>query len=282
MRISFEIGGMHKIESANYVTNVVPMLHPDRVLEVHDFLYILDGTWEIYENDTAYEMGKDDLLILSAGNHHYGKKPSSAGNKHMYIHLYQESEELNPSKTAAPVSSPSFASTTTLTSGSPLFHCASNPRIKQYFKEIIATHLSDNPSINQEMKEEKISLLMGLMLWEMSSLQKSLESKPKHSELISEIIDLLQTNPHHMYTTEEIADKFYVCSKTVSNMFKGAYDVTFYSYQMNMKLEMVRQYLSDHPYETLASAARNYGFYDEFHLGKAYKKKFGFSPKRKI
>ena len=278
MRISFEIAGNHKIESANYVTNVVPMLHPDRVLDVHDFLYILDGTWEIYENNTAYEMGKDDLLILSAGNHHYGKKPSSAGNKHMYIHLYQENRKRSSSKRAGSTDIPS----STLTSNSPLFHCASNPRIKQYFKEIIATHLSDNPSITQEMKDEKISLLMGLMLWEMSSLQKSLESKPKHSELISEIIDLLQTNPHHMYTTEEIADKFYVCSKTVSNMFKGAYDVTFYSYQMNMKLEMVRQYLSDHPYETLASAARNYGFYDEFHLGKAYKKKFGFSPKRKI
>jgi AraC-like DNA-binding protein len=241
-------------------------------------LYILDGTWEIYENDTAYEMGKDDLLILSAGNHHYGKKPSSAGNKHMYIHLYQEAPKRSMSKRAGSISS----SATALTSNSPLFHCASNPRIKQYFKEIIATHLSDNPSINQEMKEEKISLLMGLMLWEMSSLQKSLESKPKHSELISEIIDLLQTNPHHMYTTEEIADKFYVCSKTISNMFKDAYDVTFYSYQMNMKLEMVRQYLSDHPYETLANAARNYGFYDEFHLGKAFKKKYGYSPKRKI
>jgi AraC-like DNA-binding protein len=49
-----------------------------------------------------------------------------------------------------------------------------------------------------------------------------------------------------------------------------------------MKLEMVRQYLSDHPYETLANAARSYGFYDEFHLGKAFKKKYGYSPKRKI
>ena len=282
MKISFEICGKHKIESANYVTNVVPTLHPDRVLDVHDFLYILDGTWEIYEDDTAYEMGKDDLLILSAGNHHYGKKPSSAGNKHMYIHLYQENLGSKVSRKATALASSHKDVSTVLSSDSPLFHCASNPRIKQYFKEIIATHLSDNPSINQEMKEEKISLLMGLMLWEMSSLQQSVETKPKHSELISEIIDLLQTNPHHMYTTEEIADKFYVCSKTISNMFKDAYDVTFYSYQMNMKLEMVRQYLSDHPYETLASAARNYGFYDEFHLGKAYKKKFGFSPKRKI
>ncbi|SDA62033.1 AraC-type DNA-binding protein [Butyrivibrio sp. INlla18] len=278
MKVSFEIADNHKIESANYVTNVVPMLHPDRVLEVHDFLYILDGTWEIYENDTAYEMGKDDLLILSAGNHHYGKKPSSAGNKHMYIHLYQENHKRSTSKRAGSTDIPSTA----LTSNSPLFHCASNPRIKQYFKEIIATHLSDNPSINQELKEEKISLLMGLMLWEINSLQSASETKPKHSELISKIIDLLQTNPHHMYTTEEIADKFYVCSKTISNMFKDAYDATFYSYQMNMKLEMVRQYLSDHPYETLASAARNYGFYDEFHLGKAFKKKYGYSPKRKI
>ena len=65
---------MHTITSGNYVTSVHGMVHPNRIIGEHDFLYILDGTWEIWEDDTSYALQSDDLLILTAGRHHYGKK----------------------------------------------------------------------------------------------------------------------------------------------------------------------------------------------------------------
>ena len=37
------------ITSANYITSVNGMLHPTRMMSEHDFLYILDGTWEVIE-----------------------------------------------------------------------------------------------------------------------------------------------------------------------------------------------------------------------------------------
>lgn len=43
---------MHTITSGNYVTSVHGMVHPNRIIGEHDFLYILDGTWEIWEDDT--------------------------------------------------------------------------------------------------------------------------------------------------------------------------------------------------------------------------------------
>ncbi|MCR5715499.1 MAG: AraC family transcriptional regulator [Lachnospiraceae bacterium] len=256
MGTSFRIGGMHRLESANYVTNVNPTLHPDRVMEVHDFLYILDGTWEIYEDGIPYELGKDDLLLLSAGKHHYGLRPCSAGNRHMYLHLYPEEAGEG------------------LLVTEPLFHCASNPKIRQYVQELIAAYWSDHA-----LKEEKISLLFGLFLCELSALGAGDGYRQKHARLIMQVLDLMQTNPQKTYTCQEMADAFYVCPKTLSNMFKSTYGQTFYSYQMNRKLEMVRQYLADHPEELLSNVARNFGFYDEFHLGKAFKKKYGSSPK---
>lgn len=62
-----------RITGANYITSVNGMVHPNRIMDVHDFLYILDGEWEIFEEDKAYHLSKDDLLILSAGRHHYGQ-----------------------------------------------------------------------------------------------------------------------------------------------------------------------------------------------------------------
>ena len=60
---------MHTITSGNYVTSVHGMVHPNRIIGEHDFLYILDGTWEIWEDDTSYALQSDDLLILTAVRH---------------------------------------------------------------------------------------------------------------------------------------------------------------------------------------------------------------------
>lgn len=40
-----------RITGANYITSVNGMVHPNRIMDVHDFLYILDGEWEIFEED---------------------------------------------------------------------------------------------------------------------------------------------------------------------------------------------------------------------------------------
>ena len=55
---------------------------------------------------------------------------------------------------------------------------------------------------------------------------------------------------------------------------------TFSAFQMESKLEMVRQFLLTQPETTLREVALNYGFYDEFHLSKAFKKLFGVSPSK--
>jgi len=261
MDLYIDISSPHKIESANYVTNVEPALHPDRIMDIHDFLYIIDGSWEIYENDTAYYLENDDLLLLTAGSHHYGKIPSSAGNRHMYIHLYTEHSAKNDNQIKL----------------NTLYHCSGNPKIKQYFSEIISTYWGTD-----SQKETKLSLLFGLLLCELNALSDIKTSVNKYSETISKVLNLMQSNPHTLYSCQEMADNFFICSRTLSNMFMQTYGVSFYSYQMNMKLEMVRQYLADHPDELLINVAKNFGFYDEFHLSKSYKKMFGIPPKRSV
>ena len=47
--LSLEKMSPRTITSANYITSVNGMLHPTRMMSEHDFLYILDGTWEVIE-----------------------------------------------------------------------------------------------------------------------------------------------------------------------------------------------------------------------------------------
>lgn len=89
--------GMHTISSGNYVTSVNGMIHPDRIMKEHDFLYMLDGSWEICEDHETYQMQTNDLLILPAGRHHYGQKLCNPGNRHMYLHVQPTPAESLPS-----------------------------------------------------------------------------------------------------------------------------------------------------------------------------------------
>ena len=131
---------MHTITSGNYVTSVHGMVHPNRIIGEHDFLYILDGTWEIWEDDTSYALQSDDLLILTAGRHHYGKKLCNPGNRHMYVHVLPTDVEKKYNHLYPSAVDPSEAFR--LFSCSSLLHCQHNPKVRQYMQEIISDRKS--------------------------------------------------------------------------------------------------------------------------------------------
>lgn len=139
------------ITSANYITSVNGMVHPDRVLPEHDFLYMLDGEMEVFEDGTAYEMQTDDLLILAAGRHHYGKKLCNPGNRHMYFHVLpteceagwnQAGENLLSVGKGVPQEEKQAVQSQKdfCQSCATLLSCKSHPRIRRYFQELISEY----------------------------------------------------------------------------------------------------------------------------------------------
>lgn len=258
----------HQITEGNYITSVNGMVHPNRILKEHDFLYILDGTWEIWEDDTVYHLQTDDLLILTAGRHHYGTKLCNPGNRHMYLHVipalaekeYEESSKVIPNDSLFLCPS--------------LLHCQHTPRIRQYFQEIISTCWTPNTE-----QAHCLSLLFSLLLCELSMLDEQRKNSQTLSDpVVEEIIRLIHTTPQTFFTAHEMASRYYVCERTLNNRFHKLCGKTFPAYQMEIKLEMVRQFLLTQPDTKLREAALNYGFCDEFHLSKAFKKQFGLSP----
>ena len=93
------------------------------------------------------------------------------------------------------------------------------------------------------------------------------------------VTQFLQASPQTFFSVPDIADKFHVSVRTLNNRFVNVYGRTFYSWQMEQKLEMACQFLRNNPDITLKETAANFGFYDEFHLSRAFKKHFGIAPK---
>lgn len=252
---------LHTVTEANYITSVNGMVHPDRIMKEHDFLYMLEGGWKIWEEDTSYEMGSDDLLILAAGRHHYGKDLCNAGNRHMYIHVQPTETEKDSCQKEAAFFCPT------------LIHCRENPKIRWYFHEIIAAYWSKSPE-----RENRLSLLFSLLLCELSSLLSAKDGQTAPDPMTEEISRIIRTTPQTTFTAKEMAARYFICERTLNNRFLKACGKTFYAFQMETKLEMARQFLLSQPQAKLREAAVNYGFYDEFHLSKAFKKQFGQSP----
>ena len=272
-----------QIGSANHITMIHPTLHPDRVLKEHDFLYMLDGTWEIGEEfpaggrKEAFRLRTDDLLILPAGRHHYGLTPCSPHNRHMYIHAKPVEKEMaaNTAGTAA-ASDTLTGPADGMTAFSSLIHCQDAPRIRALFEEIISESWTDSGLKKQ--KQQKISLLFNLLLCELLEQQEKEEIPSGAATLVDEVSRLIQTTPQTFFTGKELAERFYVCERTLTNHFKRAFGKTLYAYQMDLKLEMVRQFLLTQPGVKLHETALNFGFCDEFHLSRAFRRKYGLSP----
>jgi len=187
----------------------------------------------------------------------------------MYIHAYCEKGQVQETEDGI------MECKQTVRGFQTLIHCQNNPRIKQMMEEIIAVTWG-----REELKELRLQMLFGVFLCELYR-QQSQQNVAKVS-IVEQAVNLMQTTPQLFFTNADMASNLFVCERTLNNLFRKTYGQTFYSYQMDRKLEMVQQYLRIHPEVKLEEVARNFGFCDEFHLGKAYKKKYGVSPKRHI
>lgn len=270
----FQLSAPHRIIGANYNTFVNPILHPNRIMPEHDFLYILDGTWEIAlesaDSCELFQVQRGDLIILPAKLHHYGTKLCSPNSKNMFIHvtpvlgddLFSKRKEYD-SKI-----SKDYVLLSTIT------HCNNNLKINHFFSDIIATYWG-----NSNYKEKKMTCLFELLLCEIQEQQLKSPATFQFIAFVEEVAQFLQANPQTFFSVPDIAAKFQISVGTLNNRFKRVYGKTFYTWQMDQKLEMVYQFLRSNPDITFRETALNFGFYDEFHLSRAFKKYFGTAPK---
>ena len=97
MELFFDVSSKHKVMNANAPNYPTPLMHPNRILDEHDLIYIRTGEWEIGQGDETFLAREGDVLILSAGQSHYGVSPCRAGTGTMYIHALA-----HPTDAAAP------------------------------------------------------------------------------------------------------------------------------------------------------------------------------------
>lgn len=259
MSILLYLSGRHEIISANshFYRTPTEERYIDRVLPCHDLIYLVEGDWSMTEDGTDYQMKKGDVLLLAAGRHHYTRRPCQAGTRTFCVHVSSEPGDGTPG--AGVIELPT------------LMNMSGDPEVMRLFKRIVEIQWS-----GQEYQKQRLSALFDLLVWELSIAGK--RRVTRQEELADQAIALLMDNPHERITAQEAASRLYVSEKTLNNAMNRKTGMPFYTYQRNMKLEMIAAQLENEMDLRIGEIAEAFGFHDEFHLSNAFKKKYGMSP----
>ncbi len=250
----YSLTSKRKLNDGNYVTYMKGVLHPDRTMKDHDFIYMLEGEWEIWMDQKPYLMKAGDVLMLRAGVHHFSKELCLPGTKIMFLHIKEEES-------------------CGLASFPPLISCGHAPQIKDLFSSLISLHHNRSTYVT----DSEITASLNLLLCQLFRIAEDSRDIEKYS-VVSEAVKIMESRPEYFYSLSEITDLLNVSVKTLNKKFHEVFDMSAYQYQMDLKLKAVHSFLTQHPDEKLKTAAQNFGFYDEFYLSKMYKKKYGISP----
>lgn len=259
MAINLDINARHSVVAANshYYKNPTDERYIDRVLLYHDFIYLLEGRWAVTENGREYHLEPGDVLLLAAGRHHYTRLPCLAGTRTYCMHITCEpgDTQINSGSLCLPSH----------------MHMRSSARVRSLFEDILQAHWSEDP-----YRQFKMSALLDLLILELQ--QEHEAGGSERSDIAERAMEFINATPHKRFNTSEIAGMLYVSPRTLDNAMRKKVGMPFYSYQKNRKLEMVALRLQMEPDLRLQEIAISFGFHDEFHMSKAFKKKYGVSP----
>lgn len=222
----------------------------------YDFLYMLQGNWDIWEDDSCYHVEKGQLLILEPGRHHYSLQKCSPHMRNMYLHCNQLPED--------GLAVPDTLSLNKVTD------CSQNPQIEQIFLQIIETYWQKT-----EHSDFRLPALFDLLLCELSVSDSA--SAPE-DPLIRDILHLFYSQSNQFFSPAELAQQYNLSIRSLSSRFKAMTGTSIHQYQMTLKLNLAHEQLRLYPGRGLRDIALSLGFYDEFHFSRLFKRQFGYPP----
>ena len=249
MKINLELSPRRRITEANINFYATPFVHPERIMDEHDFIYMLEGEWKIGQNSEIFDLKKDSLLILCGGQRHFGAAPCLKDTKTMYFHLSKEEGD-GLKENGLDI----------------LIDAAKNRNIKRVFRDIVQAKLEGN--------EQKASVLFDLLLCEL----KEYENRNENNAIGERIKNIIHQNPEKFFSNKELAEKIGVSVKTVETKFNSSFGMTIHQYILRFKCEQAVLYFRSFPEMQIKEVAYNLGFYDEYHFSKQFKKIMGVSP----
>ena len=260
MQYSFELTTDRQVFRCGYYTYERATCHPDRTLGVHDLFYVLSGSIQVIVGEEEYWISGDDAAVLPAGIHHYGTVPGQDGTRCVFIH-------------ALPVDGdglvqPAIGASATVETR---VRCARQPAVRHLFEQAV--------DLNSWPSDQASDCFPGLfnMLLRLLAHAGAVAAQPR-DDLVARACAMMSKHPSRFFPVEALAAELNTSVATLNRRFRDTYGCSVYRHQAELRLERVKVDLNWHADLGLREIAANNGFSDEFHLSKAFKRRFGMAP----
>ncbi len=263
------INRRRNVTLANYNRHFAGEMHPDRTMAEHDLVLILEGTWTIGQEGVAYPLGPGDVILLHAGHAHAGVIPCPTEVRTMFVHLSRLPED------SFGAESPACGHTEHGVDLPVVIRRCDSASILSLFEDIVHTFWSD-----ERMKPAKLAILADLLLIRLQ--EQAQGNRDRDAHLMADVLLRIRREPDRFHTLEELALAVHLSTRALTAKFRKATGNSPHRYEMDLKLEMARRMLLDQPERTLREVAGSFGFYDEFHFSRLFKRKFGIPPSKAV
>lgn len=207
-------------------------IHPDRIIDTYEIIFVIKGNVYINENGKDYNIKKNEILILEPNLRHYGYKPSE-DTEFFWLHWNSESK---------------------LLSGIKHRRIDDLYNIFLYLRQLIEARIMNKPA-------ETMDYLTRLVLIELSLNSKH----PNANPVTEKIAAWISANNNIALTEKEISRIFGYNIDYINRLFKSNFSMTIKQYINTERLKYIKTLmLSDNlPLKEIASRA-GFGEYKYF------------------
>lgn len=218
-------------------------IHPDRIINSYEIIFVINGTVFITENDTEYVLKKNDILVLSPDIRHFGHK-SSTDTSFYWIHWTSDAFLLNRKN----------------------IHIDTPFELSLLFNQIL--HYS-----NDNYFPECLDYITRLIL----AAVYHIGDQSPDSKLANSVAQWIKNNEDMLIKASDISEHFGYNADYLSRLFKKYYKKSLKQYIDDTKLQFIKTQLLNSNY-TLKEISNFCGFTDYKYFLKFFKYHVGMTP----
>lgn len=221
-----------------------PWTHPQRIINSYEIIYVLDGEFDMKEDDKTYHLKPHSIFLLEPGLKHGGVKKTTGTIKFYWVHFYCEQyQAFNLEK---------------------LYTDKALEKELYLFQEIMTYQQTENTLLCEIKLAELLVKLSGL-------------KKIKHPKIVSEILEYIRINAGSNLTVNTVCSEFGYSADHCSRIIKKFMGISLNSLINQTKIKHIKTTLlnTNFPIKRISKLC---GFEDENAFAKFFKYHTKLSP----
>lgn len=266
-----------KYDASGNLISKEEFLHHRRNFDLYVLILVKEGTLYITQNGMNYKVGKNQYVVLKAGEEHYGYQASSGRLSYLWVHFTFHGQVTTYNHSDFIEENLEHVISDSINSYYILPECGEISLTQR--APLLFNQLLDLSRQEKLYSKHMIDYALSLLVMEISQefLEMNYNSKNKIPPNIARVMEWIKANYYTNLTIQEIAKEFGYNQDYLSSLFKKTTGVTFIQYINQTRVNMAKSLITNYDV-SIKEAAYTCGFQDEKYFMKIFKKFEGMTP----